>query len=114
MGTVMHTMWGLGPRNQVNCVRIMNSRFQSVGAMALIAFDCAYNQTYYVHMNARQVLQALKADGWMEVRSKGSHLQLKHPSKPGLVTLPRHGARDLKPGTLASIERQAGLKFRRR
>jgi predicted RNA binding protein YcfA (HicA-like mRNA interferase family) len=50
----------------------------------------------------------------MEVRSKGSHLQLKHPAKPGLVTLPRHGARDLKPGTLASIERQAGLKFRRR
>jgi predicted RNA binding protein YcfA (HicA-like mRNA interferase family) len=63
-------------------------------------------------MNGRQVLQALKADGWVEVRSKGSHLQLKHPFKPGLVTLPMHGARDLKPGTLASIERQAGPKLR--
>ncbi|HEY3848919.1 MAG TPA: type II toxin-antitoxin system HicA family toxin [Acetobacteraceae bacterium] len=47
-----------------------------------------------------------------EVRSKGSHLQLKHPSKPGLVTLPMHGARDIKPGTLAAIERQSGLKVR--
>ncbi len=65
-------------------------------------------------MNARQVLQALGADGWVEVRSKGSHRQLKHPSKPGLMTLPMHGSRDLKPGTLASIERQAGLKLRSR
>jgi predicted RNA binding protein YcfA (HicA-like mRNA interferase family) len=65
-------------------------------------------------MNARQVLQVLKSDGWIEVRSKGSHLQLKHPTKPGLVTLPMHGAKDIKPGTLASIERQAGLKLRNR
>jgi predicted RNA binding protein YcfA (HicA-like mRNA interferase family) len=63
-------------------------------------------------MNVRDVLRALKADGWIEVRSKGSHLQLKHPTKPGLVTLPMHGSRDIKPGTLASIERQAGLKLR--
>ncbi len=65
-------------------------------------------------MNARDVLKALKADGWTELRAKGSHLQLKHPIKPGLVTLPMHGARDIKPGTLASIERQAGLKLRSR
>ena len=65
-------------------------------------------------MNARQVLTALKAEGWIEARTKGSHLQLKHPSKPGLVTLPMHGARDIKPGTLASIERQAGTKLRNR
>ncbi len=65
-------------------------------------------------MNARGVLKALKADGWIEARSKGSHVQLKHPTKHGLVTLPMHGARDIKPGTLASIERQAGLKLRNR
>jgi predicted RNA binding protein YcfA (HicA-like mRNA interferase family) len=44
-------------------------------------------------MNAREVLKALKADGWIELRSKGSHLMLKHPTKRGLVTLPMHGAR---------------------
>jgi predicted RNA binding protein YcfA (HicA-like mRNA interferase family) len=63
-------------------------------------------------MNVRDILKLLKADGWVELRSKGSHLQLKHPRKPGLVTLPMHGARDVKPGTLASIERQAGLRLR--
>ncbi len=63
-------------------------------------------------MNAREILKALKAGGWIEVRSKGSHLMLKHPTKRGLVTLPIHGAKDVKPGTLASIERQAGIKLR--
>ncbi|MEI9989238.1 MAG: type II toxin-antitoxin system HicA family toxin [Rhizomicrobium sp.] len=59
-------------------------------------------------MDAREVLKAFKADGGIEARSKGSHVQLKHPAKPGLVTLPMHGSKDIKPGTLASIERQAG------
>lgn len=63
-------------------------------------------------MNARDVLRILRADGWTDVRSRGSHLQLKHPTKPGLVTVPMHGARDIKPGTLAAIERQSGLKLR--
>ncbi len=61
-------------------------------------------------MNARE--KALKTAGWIEVRQKGSHVQLKHPDRPGLVTLPMHGSRDIKPGTLALIERQAGLKLR--
>jgi predicted RNA binding protein YcfA (HicA-like mRNA interferase family) len=63
-------------------------------------------------MNARDILRLLKADGWTELRRKGSHLQLKHQTKPGLVTLPMHGQKDIKPGTLASIERQAGLRLR--
>ena len=63
-------------------------------------------------MNARDILHLLKAAGWMELRWKGSHLQLKHPSRSGLVTLPMHGHKDVKPGTLASIERQAGLRLR--
>lgn len=51
-------------------------------------------------------------DGWVEVRSRGSHVQMKHPAKPGLVTVPRHGAKDFKPATLASIERQSGVNLR--
>jgi predicted RNA binding protein YcfA (HicA-like mRNA interferase family) len=54
----------------------------------------------------------LKADGWFEVAQKGSHIQLKHPTKPGRVTLP-HPKRDLPLGTLKSIEQQSGLKLRR-
>jgi predicted RNA binding protein YcfA (HicA-like mRNA interferase family) len=48
----------------------------------------------------------------MELRRKGSHLQLKHATKPGVVTLPMHGNKDMKPGTLPSIERQARLRLR--
>ena len=39
-------------------------------------------------------------------------MQLKHPTKPGLVTLP-HPKRDLPNGTLRSIEKQAGLVLRK-
>ena len=48
----------------------------------------------------------------MELRRKGSHLQLKHATKPGVVTLPMHCNKDMKPGTLAPIERQARLRLR--
>jgi predicted RNA binding protein YcfA (HicA-like mRNA interferase family) len=62
-------------------------------------------------MNSREVLRLQKSDGWVELAQKGSHLQLKRPIKPGCVTLP-HPKRDLAAGTLASIERQSGLKLR--
>ena len=62
-------------------------------------------------MNSRNVVSALAADGWKEVAQKGSHVQFKHPNKPGRVTVP-HPGRDIPVGTLRSIERQAGLKLR--
>ncbi|HLI64821.1 MAG TPA: type II toxin-antitoxin system HicA family toxin [Caulobacteraceae bacterium] len=62
-------------------------------------------------MDSRDVLRALEADGWVEVRQKGSHKQYRHPAKAGLVTVP-HPKKDIPPGTLRSIERQAGLKLR--
>lgn len=62
-------------------------------------------------MNVRAVLKLLYDDGWKEVagRTKGSHIQLKHPEKPGKVTVPNHSG-DIPPGTLNSILKQAGLK----
>jgi predicted RNA binding protein YcfA (HicA-like mRNA interferase family) len=62
-------------------------------------------------MDSRDVLAALRADGWRQVAQKGSHINLKHPVKPGRVTVP-HPRRDLPIGTLKSIERQAGIKLR--
>jgi predicted RNA binding protein YcfA (HicA-like mRNA interferase family) len=64
-------------------------------------------------MNAREVMKRLKAEGWVEVRISGSHHQLKHPVIAGLVTVPDHGSKDIKLGTLASIEKQSGIKLRR-
>ncbi len=63
------------------------------------------------YMNSRDILAALKADGWVEVAQKGSHMQFTHPSKAGRVTVP-HPKRDIPLGTLRSIEKQAGLRLR--
>jgi predicted RNA binding protein YcfA (HicA-like mRNA interferase family) len=60
-------------------------------------------------INVRDVLKLLKEDGWYESETRGSHIQLKHPTKKGKVTVPAHKG-DLAPGTLNSILRQAGLK----
>lgn len=65
----------------------------------------------YTHMTSREIIVALEADGWFEVNRVGSHLQMKHPTKPGRVTVP-HPKRDLPIGTLRSIEKQAGIKLR--
>jgi predicted RNA binding protein YcfA (HicA-like mRNA interferase family) len=62
-------------------------------------------------MNSREVISALKADGWGQVAQKGSHVQFKHPTKPGRVTVP-HPKRDIPLGTLRSIEKQANLTLR--
>ncbi|MEZ5846485.1 MAG: type II toxin-antitoxin system HicA family toxin [Geminicoccaceae bacterium] len=62
-------------------------------------------------MNSKQIIAALKKDGWTEIGIKGSHHQFKHPTKPGRVTV-MHPKKDFAIGTLKSIERQSGLKFR--
>jgi predicted RNA binding protein YcfA (HicA-like mRNA interferase family) len=62
-------------------------------------------------MDSRSVIAALEADGWRQIAQRGSHVQLKHPTKPGRVTVP-HPKRDLPVGTLRSIEKQANLRLR--
>ena len=59
-------------------------------------------------MNGKEVVKILQDDGWYKVNVEGSHIQLKHPIKSGKVTVPNH--REIKPGTLNSIMKQAGLK----
>jgi len=60
-------------------------------------------------VTAKVVLRALRFDGWEVVRTAGSHQHLKHPSKPGLVTVPVHSGETLYPALLRSILRQADL-----
>ena len=52
----------------------------------------------------------LNEDGWLLVTTRGSHRQLKHPTKAGRVTVPGKPNDDLAPGTLNSVMKQAGLK----
>jgi predicted RNA binding protein YcfA (HicA-like mRNA interferase family) len=57
---------------------------------------------------SHDLLKILKRDGWFIKHQVGSHIQLAHPYKKGKVTLP-HPKKDLAPGTVKSIFRQAGL-----
>jgi len=63
------------------------------------------------HMNSADIISALKDDGWQLKRITGSHHHFNHPTKPGLVTVP-HPVKDIKIGTLKSIERQSGVRLR--
>ena len=58
----------------------------------------------------RKVIRLIENDGWALVRTRGSHRQYHHASKPGTVTIAGHLGQDLHPKTLSSILRQAGLK----
>ena len=59
-----------------------------------------------------EVIKALKRDGWCFERQHGSHVYLKHPERPYLhVTVAVHAGEVIKPKTLQSILKQAGLSM---
>ena len=63
-------------------------------------------------MDSKQVIKFLKEDGWYKVAQKGSHIQFKHPTKKGRVTVV-HPKKDITIKTLQSIEKQSGLNLRK-
>jgi len=60
-------------------------------------------------VKVRDVVKLIETDGWYWVRTKGSH-QYKHPTRPGLVTIPGRPGDELAVGTLNNVLKQAGLK----
>lgn len=60
-------------------------------------------------VTASEAITALAKVGFLPERRKGSHVQLKKPGWRILVTVPDHGKKTLKPGTLRGIIRSAGL-----
>jgi predicted RNA binding protein YcfA (HicA-like mRNA interferase family) len=61
-------------------------------------------------VNGKRVIQALKRAGFVVDRIVGSHHVLAFPGSPArTVSVPVHAGRDLKPGTLRGIIRQAGF-----
>jgi predicted RNA binding protein YcfA (HicA-like mRNA interferase family) len=59
-------------------------------------------------MNSKDLLKDLIRDGWYVDRIAGSHHVLKHPAKPGHVSVP-HPKKDLGKGLVQAIRKQAGL-----
>lgn len=60
-------------------------------------------------MQSRDLIKLLQSDGWHLQRSRGSHHQFMHPTKPGTITVP-HPKKDLGKGLVQAIRKQAGLK----
>ncbi|MGQ2982412.1 type II toxin-antitoxin system HicA family toxin [Flavobacterium sp.] len=56
-----------------------------------------------------EVLKRLTDDGWYLYRHGANHDLYRHPSKPGQIPVPRHGAKEMAKGTLKSILGKAGL-----
>jgi len=65
---------------------------------------------YSPSVKVREVIGELEQDGWRLARTRGSHRQFRHSSKPGTVTVSGNLGVDVPAGTLASIWKQAGLK----
>jgi predicted RNA binding protein YcfA (HicA-like mRNA interferase family) len=61
-------------------------------------------------VKVREAIKLIERDGWYLDRTRGSHRQYKHSSKPGLVTVAGKPNDELAPGTKNSILKQAGLK----
>jgi predicted RNA binding protein YcfA (HicA-like mRNA interferase family) len=61
-------------------------------------------------LSGNEVVRALQKAGFAVVRISGSHHRLIHPGDASrAVTVPVHGSKALKRGTLQSILRQSGI-----
>ena len=49
-------------------------------------------------MKCSGLYRLLIEDGWYPVSQKGSHVKLKHDTKPNLIIFPNHGSQELGKG----------------
>jgi predicted RNA binding protein YcfA (HicA-like mRNA interferase family) len=82
----------------------------SAGANAVAAGAAPAIFVYRNCVKVADVMRAIEKDGWRLDRTRGSHRQYKHPHKKGLVTVSGNRSDEVRPGTLASIRRQAQLE----
>lgn len=68
------------------------------------------NRRELLTMKVKDLILLIEADGWLQLRQRGSHRQFHHPTKPGTVTVSGKLSVDVPPGTLNSVLKQAGLK----
>lgn len=54
-------------------------------------------------------MKRVEADGWFQMRQRGSHSQYHHEVKPGAVTISGHPGDDLPRALERRIVKQAGL-----
>ena len=59
-----------------------------------------------------ELIALLEADGWWQIRQRGSHRHFHHAVKRGTVTVAGKLSKEVPRGTLNSVLKQAGLKKR--
>lgn len=63
-------------------------------------------------VDGRRAVRVFERLGWHVARVSGSHHILKKAGVPILLTVPAHGGRPMKPGTLRAPLRAAGIEPR--
>jgi mRNA interferase HicA len=61
-------------------------------------------------MKCSELYRILVNDGWYPVSQSGSHVKMKHNSKPGTIIFPNHGSQELGIGLELKIRKDAGLR----
>jgi len=61
------------------------------------------------NIKPKDMIRALQKAGFHIHETSGSHVHLKHTTKPGRITVPYHQRFDLPKSIVKSILRQAGL-----
>jgi mRNA interferase HicA len=61
-------------------------------------------------MKCSELYRILVNDGWYPVSQSGSHVKMKHNSKPGTIIFPNHGSQELGKGLELKIKKDAGLR----
>ncbi|MBU1820226.1 MAG: type II toxin-antitoxin system HicA family toxin, partial [Bacteroidetes bacterium] len=60
-------------------------------------------------MKSSQLYRILTKDGWYPISQKGSHVKMKHDSKPGILIFPNHGSQEVGKGLEKKLLKEAGI-----
>lgn len=61
-------------------------------------------------MKSSELYRLLLKDGWYTVSQSGSHVKMRHKTKPGVIIFPNHGSSEVGKGLERKLLKQAGIK----
>jgi predicted RNA binding protein YcfA (HicA-like mRNA interferase family) len=61
-------------------------------------------------LSSREIIKKIESDGWFKVGQVGDHVQFKHPTKTGKVTV-THPKKDFSIKMVRTIEKQTGVRL---
>ncbi len=62
-------------------------------------------------MKCSELFRILQKDGWYPISQKGSHVKMKHDTKPGIIIFPNHGSQEVGKGLENKILKDANIKL---